>query len=217
MIEVELKFEIAPGSSAQLERTIVALPAARLLSRSENTDVYYDTTHFDCLRQAMFIRIRNHTRLEIKYHESADPLHTHSTERVFPLQASPDQLAELNALCSRFIVGWRAAGDIAEAICINGLTAFASIEKRRTQYACENIVLCIDQVKDLGDFFEIETQRAEEAQADQASAELNRFVAALAFPYLEPVQVGYVELWLRRYLPEAYRLGKYLAEATADN
>lgn len=217
MIEVELKFKITPGTREQLESGLAALPAARLLGYTKNMDIYFDSPDFDCLRQAVFIRIRNNANLEIKYHECADLMHTHSTERVFPLGATAEQLIELNALCARYIMGWHAAGDVREALRVNGLQALASIEKRRAQYASGNMLLCIDQVYDLGDFFEIETQCAEETQADQALAEIKRFITALDFPYLEPVRVGYVELWLRSHLPEVYCLGKYLVEAAADN
>lgn len=216
MIEVELKFEISPGATDLLEAAIDALPAAHLLQRAENTDIYYDTPRFDCLRQAVFVRVRNNAHLEIKYHESADHAHTHSTERSFPMHAKPGQLDEFHALCSRFLADWQAAGTIAEALRVNGLEPFAPIEKRRSHYACGDLTICIDRVSDLGDFLEIETLCAVETQTDEALAELNRFVAALHFPHVEPVRVGYVELWLRRHLPEVYRLGKYRVEATSN-
>lgn len=212
MIEVELKFEIEPQSRALLQAKLAAMPFVRWLGRSENADTYYDTANFDCLRQAVFMRIRNRAYLEIKFHEQADPAHTHSTERVFPLNAAPPLVKEMNTLCSRFIKDWREAETVEEAIRANALLEFVHIRNRRTSYAYKNLVLCVDRVKGLGDFFEIETQCEEATQTAQGIAKLQRFVSTLAFPSLRPVWVGYVELWLRRYLPHVYQLGQYRVE-----
>jgi len=209
MIEVELKFEILPRSWAPLQAKLAAMPLVQWLGPIENTDTYYDTANFDCLQQAVFMRIRNRSHLEIKFHEQADPAHTHSTERVFPLDAPPPLVKEMNVLCSRFITGWLKAETIEEAIRANALQEFAHIRNRRTCYAYENLVLSVDRVKGLGDFFEIETHCKEGTETGQAVARLQRFASALAFPSLQPVWVGYVELWLRRHLPQIYQLGKY--------
>ncbi len=212
MIEVELKFEIVPRSRTLLQAKLDAMPLVRWLGRIENADTYYDTANFDGLLQAVFMRIRNRAHLEIKFHEQADPAHTHSTERVFPLDAAPPLVKEMNALCSRLVTGWLEAETVEEAIRANTLLEFAHIQNRRTQYVYENLVLSVDRVKGLGDFFEIETHCEEGTETEQAIARLQRFASALAFPSLRPVWVGYVELWLRRYLPQVYQLGKYRVE-----
>jgi adenylate cyclase class IV len=208
MIEVELKFEI-PSDARLLLQTKLDAMLAQPLGQVDNVDSYYDTASFDCLQQAVFVRIRNHKHLEIKYHEHADPSHMHTTERVFPLESGPLLVKEMNTQCSHFIPRWRQAGTIRDAIHINGLREFARIEKRRTQYAYGNMILCVDSVEELGDFFEVETHCDEETKIEQAIANLQDFVASLAFPALRPVEVGYVELWLRLHLPQVYQLGKY--------
>jgi len=211
MIEVELKFEIPSDARVLLETKLDAM-LAQPLGQVDNVDTYYDTAGFDCFQQAVFVRIRNHKHLEIKYHEHADPAHMHATERVFPLESGPLLMKEMNNQCSHFIPRWQEAGTIEEAICINGLTEFVRIEKQRTQYAYENLILCVDSVEGLGDFFEVETHCEEEIKIGQAIAKLQDFVASLAFSALRPVEVGYVELWLRSHLPQVYRLGKYQEE-----
>src|SRR5579872_7579470 len=77
MIEVELKFEFPSIARTLLMEKIEALPSVRRLGQINNSDIYYDTANFDCLRQAVFIRIRNRARLEVKFHDYADPAHTH--------------------------------------------------------------------------------------------------------------------------------------------
>jgi len=59
MIEVELKFEIAPDARARLEKYLATIDAAR---RLQNSDTYYDTPAFDLLSQAVFVRVRNQQR-----------------------------------------------------------------------------------------------------------------------------------------------------------
>ncbi len=208
MIEVELKFEVPAGSRPLLQTKIDALCASPL-EQIENVDTYYDTACFACLQQAVFIRIRNHMYLELKYHEHADPAHMHSTERAFPLELAPTQMQEVNLLCSRFIPTWRQAGTIEEAIHTNGLAQFVHIENRRTRYVYGDLVLCIDSVEGLGDFFEVETHCKEAAKIEAAIARLQGFIASLALPSLRRVKVGYVELWLRLHLPQVYQLGTF--------
>jgi hypothetical protein len=155
------------------------------------------------------MRIRNQTHLEVKYHEHDDPAHMHSTERVFPLGSELIQVKEMNSLLSRFVPKWREAETIEKAIDINDLMKFAHIQNRRTQYGYKELTLSIDQVEGLGHFFEVETCCEKETEVEQAIANLRNFVALLSFPRIQPVEIGYVELWLRLHLPQVYRLGKY--------
>lgn len=227
MIEVELKFALAPGLSERLQTQFAALPSVQCVGQVDSTDIYYDTVHYDCLQKAIFIRIRNQKRLEIKFHEEADPNHTHSTERVFPLQATPEQMQEFNMLCAHLLPLWNATGTIEEALQINGLGVFVPIKKQRALYTSQDMTLCLDHVEELGDFLEIEVlcEEHEKAkgytatdEAEKAMGRLHQFVSELRLPELEleQVQVGYVELWLRLHLPEVYRLGKYQIETKPE-
>jgi adenylate cyclase class IV len=212
MIEIELKFELLPGSWTQLQTQLGAIPLVRLVGRVNDVDIYYDTASFDCFRQAVFLRFRNHARLEIKFHEDDDPDHMRSTERAFPLESGPQLVQEMNALCARFIPNWQAVSTVEEAIRANGLVELARIKKQRTQYTYKDLILCIDRVEELGDFFELETHGQEGVETGQAIARLQDFVSKLALPDLQPVRIGYVEMWLRRHLPQLYHQGKYRME-----
>ena len=55
----------------------------------------------------------------------------------------------------------------------------------------------------------METYSEQETEIEQAIAKLQDFVMSLGFSALRPVDVGYVELWLRSHLPQVYQLGKY--------
>jgi adenylate cyclase class IV len=212
MIEVELKFKMPRESRTLLQAKLDTLPFVRGLGHINNLDTYYDTADFDCLQQAVFIRIRNHAQLEMKFHEHADPAHMHCTERVFPLKSEPPLMKEMNILCSRFISTWRKADTVEEAIRINGLMEYAHIANRRIQYTYENLILCLDYVEGLGNFFEVETSCEDRTQIGQALARLQSFVSNLALPALQPVWSGYVEQWLHLHLPQVYQLRKNRGE-----
>ena len=206
MIEVELKFAITPDSRARLETYLARAECAR---RLHNSDSYCDTPSFDLLRQAVFVRIRNQQRLEFKFNEQAAPAHLFCTERAFSLSAGPEQVAEMNSLFAGFLPRWQAADMVGEALHKNGLIELARIENRRAEYRYENMVLCVDHVKGLGDFLEIETQREAESESHQAIERVQSFAAGLE---VRQVHVGYVELWLQKHRPRVYRQGKYQEE-----
>lgn len=212
MIEVELKFEIAPDSRARLEKYLATMRFAR---RLQNSDTYYDTPAFDLLSQAVFVRVRNQQRLEFKFNEQAAPEHLSCTERVFSLASHPRQVKEMNSLFAGFLPGWHAAGTVGKALHENGLIELARIENRRVEYIYENMVVCVDHVEGLGDFLEIETQCEEGSETPQAIEQLQAFAAGVE---ARQVHVGYVELWLQKHHPRAYRQGKYQeAHSSASN
>lgn len=211
MIEVELKFEVPAGAETQLKVTLDALPLVRRFEESESTDMYYDTATYDAFRRAIFIRIRNRSVLELKFHEQDDPEHLYSTERVFPLDADAQQIDTLNALCARLLPVWRKVANIEELFQANDLRLFVPIEKHRMRYAYQDITLCLDSVTGLGTFLEVEALCETHAEIEQAGTRLLSIVSQLACPDLQPVQIGYVELWLRQHLPHVYTQGRYQA------
>ncbi|HEY6540713.1 MAG TPA: CYTH domain-containing protein [Ktedonobacteraceae bacterium] len=206
MIEVELKFAITPDSRSRLETYLGTIGYAR---RLQNLDIYYDTPSFDLFSQAVFVRVRNRQRLEFKFNEQAAPAHLFCTERAFSLTAGAGRVAEMNNLFAGFLPRWQTAGTISEALLENGLVELARIENRRAEYRYENLVVCVDHVKELGDFLEIETQCEVEGETPQAIEQVQAFAAGLD---ARQVHVGYVELWLQKHRPRAYRRGKYQEE-----
>jgi adenylate cyclase class IV len=206
MIEVELKFEIPSAAWPQLEQRVAEM---QFVCQVRNSDVYYDTADFRLLSQAIFVRVRNQARLECKFNERAAPAHTHCTEHTFSLSPGPEHVSQMNALFSRFLPGWQDAKTVHEAIAQNGLREMAHIENLRTQYAREDLIVCVDRVEGLGDFLEIEIQCREERETQQALVRLERMAAGIA---LKPVRVGYVERWLQKHHPQVYQRGKYHEE-----
>jgi adenylate cyclase, class 2 len=216
MIEVELKFELTSQVEGQLQQILESVPAMRYFKQIDQVDSYYDTEAFDCLQQSVFVRIRDQSSLEIKYHEDFDPLHTHSTEQAFPLPIKSLFLEEMNGLFVRFIPAWKKAENLDDAFVRNGLVEFVSIEKQRRQYTYEDIVFCLDTIQGLGKFLELETSCREEQDVAFAEARLRSVLTQFGLPSLSTVNVGYVELWLRQHREDVYFLGKYLLEDDAE-
>jgi len=157
----------------------------------------------------VFVRVRNRQRLEFKFNKQAAPAHLFCTERAISLTAGPRQVAEMNNLFAGFLPHWQTAGTISEALLENGLVELARIENRRAEYRYKNLALCVDHVEGLGDFLEVETQCEAESETPQAIEQVQAFAAGLD---ARQVHIGYVELWLQKRLPHAYRQGKYQEE-----
>jgi adenylate cyclase, class 2 len=204
VIEVELKCELFPAAQRKLREKLQFMTFHGVV---QSLDKYYDTIKFDLLQQAVFVRVRNNSQLQFKYNESHDVAHVQSLERVFPLPPeTAQQVEEMNALFTRFIPPWHAESDFEVARVSNGLVELAHIGNRREVYMSDDMQISIDQVEDLGDFLEVELQCEEESDTSKALAELHSFISGLG---VQPIEIGYVEMWLRVHNPQAYQLGKY--------
>lgn len=212
MIEVELKFALPVGDVTLLQNKLQALPLVQSFAPVINDDIYYDTVNLDCFRQAVFVRMRNHQHLEVKFHEHADPMHMHASERMFPLDADPSRIQGLNNLLARFVPHWQEAQTIEQAITLNSLVTFVHIQNSRIHYRYQDFSLCLDRIEGLGDFFEVETLCKNETDIASSIEKIQTFMTFLAYSHLHLVKVGYVELWLKLHRPQVYMLGKYQEE-----
>lgn len=203
MIEVELKYNLLPEALSVLREKLRAM---EFLGQIENSDVYYDTSNFDLLRQAFFVRVRNNHQLQFKFNAEGSIAHIQSTEREFLLPLDQISAQEMNSLFARFLSGWTAAFSLEMVINKNGLVELARIQNTREVYSNDDMYLSLDHVKGLGNFLEIEIHSEEDADTDEALAKLQNFASDIE---LEPTNIGYVEMWLHVHNPQAYQLGKY--------
>lgn len=204
MIEVELKCELFPEALRKLREKLQFMTFHGVV---QSLDRYYDTIKFDLLQQAVFVRVRNNSQLQFKYNEGHDVAHVQSLERVFLLpQENAQQVEEMNALFTRFLPSWHAESDFEVARAANGLVELAHIGNRREVYTSDDMQISVDHVEDLGDFLEVELQCEEGSDTSKALVELHSFISELG---VQPVEIGYVEMWLRVHNPQAYQLGKY--------
>lgn len=203
MIEVELKARLTPEIEGKLQTKLQHMHFER---KVHNLDIYYDTSAYDLLQKAVFVRIRNHAWLEFKFNEQIEIAHGQSIERSYPLMPDAVQAGHMHQLFTRFLPLWQPAETVATSIEKNGLRELARIDNQREEYTQEAFFLSLDHVQDLGDFVEVEVRCEEEEDTSRAQEQLRAFAADLG---IEHVRVGYVELWLQKYHVEAYRLGRY--------
>lgn len=203
MLEVELKCDLSSASWPRLQEK---LRATKFCERVINYDVYYDTRSFDLLRQAVFVRVRNHRQLQFKFNTEQDTSHTQCTEQEFSLPLDPFSTEEVNGLFARFLPEWITGFRFEKALEKNGLTELAFIENDRETYSMNNMYISIDHVTELGNFLEIEIHSQEGGNTGEALTKLQTFASDIN---IEPVNLGYVEMWLRKHNYLAYQQGRY--------
>lgn len=204
MIEVEFKCRL---TSAAVVRVQEKLTQFVYWGEKQNHDIYYDTPEWDLLRQAVFLRVRNGTRLEWKFNPEIDLAHTTSIERVFALKAEPFLASEMNVLCKHFLPDWQEVEHFSEAVARGTLVELAQIENMRRLYrTADHLKVSLDQVTALGTFLEIEGTCAEGEDEEPLRRAAALLVEELSLQHLP---VGYVELWLQEHKPEAYLVGQY--------
>ncbi|MDR1027393.1 MAG: CYTH domain-containing protein [Rickettsiales bacterium] len=211
MIEIELRF-----AAKTMPKALLEMAPAREKSR---IDIYYDTADYALLRRGGFLRVRNGRRLDFKGDLSGGEIqHDYCNETNFDLDAIAEKSAEINGLLGRF--GIPAAGGydgFDDMIRRNGLRVLATIDKLRREYKItDDLLVAIDDAKDIGLFIEAEVMAPDDAPKNQIQEIIRQIRADLAArgilePGSEPVNIGYVEAYLMRHNPAAYELGLYKA------
>lgn len=75
-----------------------------------------------------------------------------------------------------------------------GYQAIFTVEKSRSRYCLGDITICLDTVKDLGSYIEIETLISEQARKEAAVSRLLSVLDSLKIPRSELTQKSYLEL-----------------------
>ena len=208
MIEVEVKFLIdtVPDSLKKLAPS----RAKRQL------DVYYDTLEYTLLRSGNFMRIRNKKRLEFKLN-SGDASHLYCEELDFELQKLHEHLeAIIQILRSIGLQSPEKVQSVEDILCSNDMIVLATIDKERVEYDfSDNITVCVDHVNNLGNFIEIDLMVKNDnsllATSKEAEVSLMKVLSDndIISDETSRVRLGYVELFLQKYNPDAYGMGLY--------
>jgi len=200
--EVELTCPLTPeGLSRLREKLQGAVPQGV----TQQIDIYYDTATWGLLQQAVFVRVRNNAKLQVKFdEEGSDKLHIECIERAFSLECPLPQ--EAHDLLLRFLPTWQAAATFSEAVTKNRLVELAHLHKTRDMYLDGRLIIALDHIEGLGEFVEVEIQCEEGEDTGQARVMLERFVHDIQ---ATPLKAGYTELWLQRHNPAAYQCGQY--------
>lgn len=196
-MKIDHEFEIKALATPELLAWVDAQAVSEWMCESTR-DEYLDNTESALFLAGIFLRIRNRSRLTIKYTpDLKDQTHTSSVEETFawPLSAA-DELAVVQR------VGELSNGGVRTAS-IQSLVSLVTIDKKRRVAATSWGNVSVDSVAALGDFVEIEAMSREH-------------LARVAPPNVENIPVGYVELMLRKVDYALYARGRYTLEPQLD-
>lgn len=198
MIEIELKYELESRLKLNLNSS----------SEKIVEDIYYDTSDYKLLKSGNFLRIRNNKSLDFKLNAN-DLSHLYCKETNFDLNDS--NIDSINSILNSLGIDEKFESIIDLK---SKFGVLAPIKKKRTTYNLEDsIVMSIDEVEDLGYFLEIEYD-LDKDEVDDADYYKNLLIEFLKKYHIydklsREVHIGYVELYLKKYNIEAYKLGIY--------
>lgn len=202
MIEIELKLEV---------REFPTLKDAKLKNEKRVLDIYYDTKDYSLLKGGNFLRNRNNKKLDFKLNVG-DLSHLYCKETSFDIDAlksSEDMKAVFDSINVPYSDKYN---DFESFLKANNLEVLATIDKERKTYILDDLIVSFDEAKDIGNFVEIELDVDDSAVIDKEEITkymLDKLTKLSNLKEYERVNIGYVELYLKRHNPYAYNLGLY--------
>lgn len=195
MIELELKYKVE-----KFPRLSEGFHKVKSVSIE---DLYYDNDTYDLLHRGIFIRKRG-IRIDIKYLVSSKDNCVCNEVNI-----APDKFTVKNKeLCEvlRKLGLVFTSNNFESFLKENNLSLLLSISKKREKYIKEDITICFDTVKDLGEFVEIESVFDELDDISSAKLRMKELIEKeIKFiGYFYEETTGYVELYLKKYNRIAY-------------
>ena len=213
--EVELKFKI-------IDHNIVEdfVGKLKFVKAEYIKDVYLDTGDASLYKRGIFIRVRNETRLEIKFNLSdvldrdRFSMHEICSEYSFKLPLSHQDVVALNNILK--ILGLKPISEpsMLELKDRNNLIDSIVLEKKRRIYTDGKFYYMIDDVKGLGSFLEMEAKVYNESEISRVKKEMLELADKLK---LKRILTGYNELYWRKHNYKIYLQGRYLLEEDLDS
>lgn len=195
MIEYEVKFQADPSI---LDQVIEDLS---YVGKKQQNDIYYDTYDYKLFLNAVFLRKRNNSVIDIKYNfDKSDISHLFCNENRFNYPLSKNDSHSLDCFLSQLIQSVEIEEDIIKKYQLN---EYVVINKTRDIYQGVNIEVSFDFIDKLGYFIEIEAKTKD--GIDFVNYFLNK-------NNIQRIKTGYVELYLKQNNFELYRKGKYLID-----
>jgi len=200
MIELELKYELKNKLKMNLEPT----------SEKIVEDIYYDTKDYTFLKKGNFLRVRNNKSLDFKL--NANNLeHLYCKETNYELKDK--SVPEINNVLKK--LGTNTKLDNISDI-KNKFEVLANLKKKRYSYQLEdNVIMVIDEVENLGNFLEIEYDIDKDTITHEEKVYYKNYLIDILKKHniliedMKSVNIGYVELYLKKYNTKAYNIGLY--------
>lgn len=201
MIEIELKFQVLDEN-----QVFDFLKNLEFVSEKRMVDVYLDTAEGDLFKRGIFVRVRDGRKLDFKYNLEEDDRHEHCNEHSFilPLKDVPgvNKNCKILGLCE-------IEGSLEEFKLKNKLVESVIVDKVRKKFKDDEFEYCLDLVRGMGLFLEIE---AEGREGDDLEAVKTRMREKLKGLALKKITTGYNEIYWRKHNFDLYKQGRYLLE-----
>ena len=193
-----------------------------ILKTERIVDIYLDTTNGKFYQQGVFIRNRNNFNLDFKFNleslldKNALNDHSHCDEHTFDIPFKPSIKDGLQNVCALLKLNLPRILTFEEFITTNLLRPLVTIDKKRHDAKDSGFNLCIDIIKGVGNFIEIEkmvslneTESEYQKILDKEKQNIKSYMHSLGVN-VEQLETGYVELVLKETNFELYKKGKYL-------
>ncbi|OGI12075.1 hypothetical protein A3K64_01895 [Candidatus Micrarchaeota archaeon RBG_16_36_9] len=204
-IEIELKFQILDENQARN-----FLKSLDLINKKRIVDIYLDTRDAKLYKNGFFIRIRDNRTLDFKYNlRDMEGKHEHCEEHSFSLPLKVDSLDEINQVCKALGLLGISSPSLEEFKIKNNFIDSMIIDKIRELYKDEDFGFCFDDVKEMGEFLEVEAYASKEENLEEVKNKMRERIKGLK---LKLITTGYNELYWKKHNIEIYKQGKYFLE-----
>lgn len=200
MIEIELKLQVDkfPDMGEPLKEKRVV-------------DKYFDTEDYKLIATGNFLRNRNNKMVDFKLN-IGDLSHSYCRETGFDYDKFvPSKSLELifNAIGLKYNSNF---SNFEEFLKVNQLKELAEIDKVRRTYKIDDLEISLDDAKDIGKFIEIEYDLPDGTEFDKdeiINFMIKKMQDICCLDNYKKVNIGYVELYLKKHNKKAYNLGLF--------
>lgn len=203
-IELEIKYQVL--DEKQLKDFLKNL---EFLGKKQEIDVYFDTLSGDLYKKRCFIRVRNNKSIDFKY-KLPDIKHNECfKDYSFTLPLTKNSLSKINQICKVLELKEMKTSNLEKFKTDNHFVSSMIIDKIREKYKDKKFEYCLDNIKGLGVFLEIEYLVANEKEVEKLKEEMKDRVKELK---LKRITIGNCGLYWRKYNFNLYRQGRYILE-----
>ncbi len=208
-IEVELKFQV--GKKERLEAFLNGLQSH---GEKRVVDDYYDTPSGELFQRGIFLRIRDGKQVDFKFNlddisEGAGNAHEYCDEYTYRLPLEQSHFGEFTKVCKMLNLKAPDKPDFQEFCEANGFVKSMTIDKLRRKYTTDTFEISVDDVKDLGEFVEVEYEGKEGEDYEPIKRKILELVEPLE---VKLITTGYNEVYWRKHNFDLYLKGKYLLD-----
>ena len=183
-IEVEIKLKIRDRDKLIEDLHHAGFSQGDLVSES---DIYYTSTHHDFEKMDEALRIRSIRNLSTGEKSSVITFKGAKTDR----RSMTRKELETEVGDSEI------AREILESI---GFTPVPAVEKERQNFYKQKITACVDRVKNLGEYLELEKIVDAEEEKTEALKELEEVLQRLGYSMEDTTRISYLSMLMKKDL-----------------